>query len=917
MPRPRNPVQPWLLALLLLSACAPVELEAPTRRSDAGSGPSDAGMLPDARGELEDELPEVRITSPLSGDSVTTAPLRIEGTSRDDFGVASVFVKVGPNVAVLANTEDNYRNWWIETAFPGGMFVVEAVARDTIAQVGNPDRITLFGPSTGSDDAAPTVQVLAPPDGSTPLHTLVLVSGTASDDRAVVSMDVLRNGELLKERFVETDDFFAHWSRLVPLIPGQENQLTFIARDAAGHEGRTTITLTGRAEVDRDAPELTVLAPANASTVTTAVVPVNGTAADEVGLREVKLRVGTPKQGTGELVWTDYVQAETSDGFATWQSNLPVGPGPLQIEVKAIDLSGLATTVTVNLVNTFQPTWSEEASIPLRLRADTGSPTLRFELDRQGVNEIISADVQKDIRVLSLDTTNLLTNSLTQIKESCGTDWKLNSSDPKHDCTLTELGRSYGTNWRQTPEYSFVRLLTMTPANVVVDGTSVAGLKNLANAANIGGGFNTIMADLLDIERTQEIVSTASVVKALQDYWLASHPGILPGARIPITLYDAMQDLAPLTSKLGPTGGHPGILDPSFTTRSVVFGNDFKMILEANSNLRWLDGIDLSGDGTRAQKDYIAVVVDTTGATRDDVLEFDFNSPSKFDVQGLVNAPTVDLKMRVLENDAKINACTGNACKANTPTTPYGTTYVWSLPSYQLEKLLGASAYNEYFDRPRYSKSYLLGAATVTAGKSPDPLGWATFNVILGFGNPPDPQYLWELILEVGQVALHRIGNTTIAEGDADVAFTLRGVPVGLNADDIRTAMRPELQNQRAKLSDKLLGDYRKNNGAVDFYYKRGADNDPYLFFAAPGDPLPGNSYGYTQPGFFADEGLTNKLSSTAAGTSGDSTHEKLQLPEGETTVYVRDDLNQIYRLRFVREADPTEIRVFASKKVL
>ena len=346
----------------------------------------------------------------------------------------------------------------------------------------------------------------------------------------------------------------------------------------------------------------TVLTPADSSLVSSAVVSVAGTASDEVGLREVKLRVGTLKDGSTDIVWTDYAVATTDDGFETWHADLSIAPGPLQVEVRAIDLSGLATSVTVKLVNTFQPAWTEEVAIPLRLRTDTGSPTLNFELDREGVNEIIAADVQKDIRVLSLDTTSLLTNSLNQIKTSCGTLWQQDSADPKHDCTTTPLGQTYGTNWRSTPEYSFVRLLTMTPANVVVDGTSIAGLKNLANTLNIGGGFNQILADSLGISRTSEIVTTPAVVKSLQDYWLSSHPAVLAGAKLPITLYDAMQDLAPLSTKLGPAGGHPGILDPSFTTRSVVFGPNFKMILVANSNLRWLDGIDLSGDGTPRAK---------------------------------------------------------------------------------------------------------------------------------------------------------------------------------------------------------------------------------------------------------------------------------------------------------------------------
>lgn len=42
---------------------------------------------------------------------------------------------------------------------------------------------------------------------------------TARDDRAVVRMEVRRDGEVVEDRAVETDDFFAHWATLVALPP--------------------------------------------------------------------------------------------------------------------------------------------------------------------------------------------------------------------------------------------------------------------------------------------------------------------------------------------------------------------------------------------------------------------------------------------------------------------------------------------------------------------------------------------------------------------------------------------------------------------------------------------------------------------------------------------------------------------------
>ena len=85
----------------------------------------------------------------------------------------------------------------------------------------------------------------------------------------------------------------------------------------------------------------------------------------------------------------------------------------------------------------------------------------------------------------------------------------------------------------------------------------------------------------------------------------------------------------------------------------------------------------------------------------------------------------------------------------------------------------------------------------------------------------------------------------------------------------------------------------------------------------APSDPRPLASYGYTKPGFFADPALTTKLSTTAAGTSGDSVHEKLALPLNKTTtVYMTDDAAELERLSFVVGSDPSEIEVLVAKRV-
>jgi hypothetical protein len=919
----------YLPSLVLLCAgCAALHVDDP-HFADAGdpSGPGpgdDPGVHPDG-GPL-DALPTVVITSPAGGSTLSAGPVRVVGTSSDDHGVGAVFVKVGPNVPLLAQTTDGFKHFWLESPLPPGMFDVEAWAHDTAGQKGEADRITLIGPASTTDDAAPTVTVSEPEDGSAPLHALVLVRGTASDDRAVVGMELYRNGELYDERPVETQDFFASWSWLVPLVPGLDNELRFVAKDAGGRSGETTIRLFGRAEVDREPPEVTIGAPADMASVETDQLAISGTAHDGVGVREVKVRIGTKTEGTSELTWSDYERAETSDGFASWTHSLALPAGEVTLEARAIDLNGLGQSATVTVTNTFVPTWSSEREIPLRLREPSAS-TLHFELDQDGVNEVIAPDIQKDTVLLELETTAMLTDAVEQIKTSCGTAWRNNDSDPHHNCDLTALGQTYGdaqgVRWQDSAEYSLVRLLTMTPKNAVVDGTSVDELENLSDSLDVGGGFHQILADTFGIGVTTEIISTSSVVRALQNYWMASHPEVLAGAKLPITLYDGMNDLAPLKDRFGPKGGHPGLLDPSFTPHSEVFGAGFKLLLGADSNLQWLDGVDLTGNEGDIEKDYIAVVADTTGPTYDDVLEFDFTDPAKFDVVGLTPSPKVDLRMVMQENARWIDSCLpsqgGDAgCKNNLPASPLAG-YIWAQPRYQVETLIAGSAYEQYKTRANVRNEYrwLLGiikAAEVTVGRN-NPAGWATFSTFLDIGSPPESQYLWELILEVGQKALHNFSGQTLAEGRANVAFTLRDIDVGMTANEIRAAMRPELQRQRHVLSDMLLGDYQQNNGAVDFTYRHGADGAPYLFFTAASDPRPDASYTYAQPGFFADEALTTKVSTTTAGTSGDTEHEKLKLAPGEITVYVKDETGSLFRLRCV-VSDSSEIQVFVARKV-
>ena len=555
-----------------------------------------------------------------------------------------------------------------------------------------------------------------------------------------------------------------------------------------------------------------------------------------------------------------------------------------------------------------------EETFELRLNEEP-PPPLVLEMNRDEVAELFG-DRAGEILLVEVDSATLLSESLEQIKNACGQFWREDDPDPDHDCSLTPLGQTFigpdGT-WRSSAEYSLVRILTMTPANVVVEGTSSESLQELSDALGIGGGYGQILSEALGIARTDEVVSTQGLVASFQANFVASHPNVNEDAKLAITLADALSDLATLADRYGPMDGHPGIMDPSFIPSGEVLGPDFQMRAVASSNLQLCDGIDADQG-----KGFFSVIADSTGPEFDDELEFDFSDPQDFQLAGLVDNPTVDLRFRAGESPGFIPSCLGDPpCQDNLPGMPQGGASVWNLDPWVLEYNVTAAAQHDYANRT-FLGSYLFGTAQVLIGQDGNPPGWIDYSIPLNIGSPPEPQYIWETILEVAQVALHDTPFAAITEGTANVAFTLFDVPVGITGSEAAEAVRPYLQEQASELSDFLLGDYKKNNDNVDLYYRRGDDGEPYLFFVAEADLRDGEPYSYTTVGFYSSSLLSpdDKISSTTIAGLGDTAHEKLHVPEGESIAYFQDDGGVVYRARMLRDAGADEIELHLAQKL-
>lgn len=499
----------------------------------------------------------------------------------------------------------------------------------------------------------------------------------------------------------------------------------------------------------------------------------------------------------------------------------------------------------------------------------------------------LPADVQDRLWLLDLDlrsgpqTPRLLDNALEAIKQL----------DP---ATLTPAARNMQA------------LLKMTPDSAQLEGTSLEELIGLAPL--LGLAPQRVLADLLGIDVEDEILSPATVSQAVLDQVISTHPhartrlgprtadnpeGIYPvtPGTLPLTLADAASDFASLAERYGPVF-EDGVYHPGFIagqTKAQVLLPDFSMTVRANANALPYKGVDLTNasvasvNSVRSQIEHL----------------FDFGDPEWLVIEGLVPGEPVieELTFRIVEDDRFVYG-------GHSPIPAgIGSSQGWTLAPWTVERLVLGGARNAFasqsatvsYTQPGHVDPLFL--ATVTSG-------WQTISVTGGVGSPPAPSYLWDLLLEVAQIRLHDGG---IAEGDADVEFTIRDVPVGTDTDAIERTMRENLASDPVSLLAIANTILDSTKGEADFYYVRtqaGADPSiagDWLFFLAEGDipnddaANPIRPYDYAHPGFYADEALTVRRSAFTS-VDGDVEHEKVRIVPGDV-LYCEGTGGAVYRL--------------------
>jgi hypothetical protein len=545
-------------------------------------------------------------------------------------------------------------------------------------------------------------------------------------------------------------------------------------------------------------------------------------------------------------------------------------------------------------------TVSDESTLGV---GDTRTVTLRFlrfdvtnferRMTRKDILEL-PEDVRDRLWLLDLDlssepsTPQLLDNSLAAIREL----------DPE------SLGQA---------ERNMQALLLMTPDTANLKDTAIEELVDLAPL--LGVAPEQVLADLFHIDVEDTFLSDQVVAKTILKNVIGTHPlaqtrlgaktaenpeGVYPVAEgaLPITLTDVVSDFATFGERFGPSAenGHPGFV--AGTTKANVLTEDFALTVRANANALPYKGLDLT-DGTTASVSSLRSQVETL---------FDFDDPNWLRVDGLVEGvPTIEsLTFRIVESDQFL--------KGGLSPEGRGTSPAWVSPSWTLERVLIEAAFASFAELDSH-------VAYTPPGRE-DPIfeavvnkGWQNITVQGGIGSPPHASYVWDMLLEIAQVRLHDGG---IAEGEADVEFTLEDVPLGTDTATLEQRIRNNLRATPRALLGIAQEIIDNTDGAADFYYYRANPvNDreltgDWLFFVNDDDIQkdedgnPVREYAYRHPGFYADEALTNKVSRPVP-LDGDTEHEKVRLID-HPRVFVEDDQGAVFALSLDNKPSPSRI---------
>jgi RHS repeat-associated protein len=455
---------------------------------------------------LDTTPPDVAITSPASGVTVTTSTLSISGTVADaTSGVAGVTCN-GVAASVTAGS------YTCSVTLTVGSNDISVAAVDKAGNTSSAVLKATYAPDTQK----PTITITSPPAGTFTKQTAITVSGTASDDVSVASVTV--NGAVVP---------FSNnaWTTTFTLSGNEGPQLiTAVATDDSGNSNTAEVTIT----VDRSAPVVAITSPADHSSGTSASLPVSGSVNDATsGIESVTCN------GVNGIL-----------GKGTFTCTVPMIAGANTITAVATDKAG--NSATTSITATYTPDTQAPVITITAPAAGTFTKVPSITVSGTASDDVAVAKVTVQGVEVPLNNGNWTTTiTLTdgdgpKIITAVATDSTLKSTEAHVDLALDTTAPTLVIS--APPDHSSGTDSSITVSGTVNDATSGVGPDGVTcngSSATVAGGTFTCHVTLVPGDNAILVTATDRAGNSTN---ATTHAVYTPDSQAPVIAITAPAD---------------------------------------------------------------------------------------------------------------------------------------------------------------------------------------------------------------------------------------------------------------------------------------------------------------------------------------------------------------------------------------
>ena len=270
--------------------------------------------------------PTLAITSPANNSTHPAGNVVISGTATDSSGMRDVRVRVDSGAYQTATLTGS--NWTITLNITAeGPHTITANARDIFNNFTTRAITINIGTPPPPDTTPPTLAITSPANNSTHPPGNVVISGTATDNVGGSGMRDVRV-RVDSGAYQTATLTGSNWTITLNITAEGPHTITANARDIANNftTRGITINIGTPPPPDTTPPTVTITSPAANATVSSPIT-VTGTASDNVGVRDVRVRI-------------DAGAYQTATGTNNWSISIASPPGAHRIFVNARDAAG-------------------------------------------------------------------------------------------------------------------------------------------------------------------------------------------------------------------------------------------------------------------------------------------------------------------------------------------------------------------------------------------------------------------------------------------------------------------------------------------------------------------------------------------------------------------------------------------------